>query len=80
MYNLVLRTTLGNPFSDAQCGFKAMRAEVARQLVPIVEDNGWFFDTELLVVAERNGLRDPRGCRGLGRRRWLYGRPGKDRP
>ena len=57
MYNLVLRATLRNSFSDAQCGFKAMRAEVARQLLPLVEDNAWFFDTELLVLAERNGLR-----------------------
>ena len=57
MYNVVLRATLGNRFSDAQCGFKAMRAEVARELVPIVEDNGWFFDTELLVLAERSELR-----------------------
>jgi putative flippase GtrA len=56
-YNVVLRTALGNHFSDAQCGFKALRADVARELVPIVEDNGWFFDTELLVVAERKGLR-----------------------
>jgi putative flippase GtrA len=56
-YNFVLRTTLRNSFSDAQCGFKAMRAEVARQLVPLVEDNGWFFDTEMLVLAERSGLR-----------------------
>lgn len=57
MYNLILRVALGNSFSDAQCGFKAMRAEVARQLLPLVKDNAWFFDTELLVVAERNGLR-----------------------
>ena len=57
LYNLVLRTTLRSSFSDAQCGFKALRADVARRLVPLVEDNGWFFDTELLVLAERNGLR-----------------------
>jgi putative flippase GtrA len=57
MYNVVLRATLGNRFSDAQCGFKAMRTDVARELLPIVEDNGWFFDTELLVLAERSGLR-----------------------
>jgi putative flippase GtrA len=56
-YNLLLRTTFGNGFSDAQCGFKALRGEVARALVPLVEDDGWFFDTELLVLAERNGLR-----------------------
>jgi Glycosyl transferase family 2 len=42
---------------DAQCGFKAIRADVARRVLPMVEDNTWFFDTELLVVAERAGLR-----------------------
>jgi len=57
VYNLVLRATLRNSFSDAQCGFKAMRASAARELVPLVEDNKWFFDTELLVLAERRGLR-----------------------
>jgi hypothetical protein len=56
-YNLILRATLGNGFSDAQCGFKAVRTGVARRLLPFVEDEGWFFDTELLVLAERNGLR-----------------------
>jgi putative flippase GtrA len=56
-YNLILKATLGNGFSDAQCGFKAVRADVARVLLPLIEDNGWFFDTELLVLAEHNGLR-----------------------
>ena len=56
-YNLILRTTLRAGFSDAQCGFKAVRADVARELPPLVEDQGWFFDTELLVLAEHNGLR-----------------------
>ena len=56
-YNLLLRLTLGVRFRDAQCGFKAMRADVARRLVPRVENRRWFFDTELLVLAERDGLR-----------------------
>jgi putative flippase GtrA len=56
-YNLILRSMLGARFSDAQCGFKAMRADVARQILPLVADTGWFFDTELLVIAERAGLR-----------------------
>jgi putative flippase GtrA len=56
-YNLLLRGTLLTRFSDAQCGFKAMRADVGRRLLPLVEDTGWFFDTELLVLAERTGLR-----------------------
>jgi putative flippase GtrA len=56
-YNLLLRATVHNGFSDAQCGFKALRADVARELLPLVEDEGWFFDTELLLLAEHNGLR-----------------------
>src|SRR4051794_28544016 len=56
-YNLLLRRTLAVSLSDAQCGFKAIRADVARRLLPLVEDAGWFFDTELLVLAERAGLR-----------------------
>ena len=56
-YNLILRGTLAARFSDAQCGFKAIRRNVAQQLLPLVQDNGWFFDTELLVLAERSGLR-----------------------
>jgi putative flippase GtrA len=56
-YNLLLRGALAARFSDAQCGFKAIRADVARQLLPLVADTGWFFDTELLVLAERAGLR-----------------------
>ncbi len=56
-YNLILRGTLATRFSDAQCGFKAIRRNVAQQLLPLVQDTGWFFDTELLVLAERSGLR-----------------------
>jgi putative flippase GtrA len=56
-YNLLLRATLGVGFSDAQCGFKAIRAPAARRLLPLVTDTSWFFDTELLVLAERAGLR-----------------------
>ncbi|MGW6708632.1 glycosyltransferase [Streptomyces sp. NPDC054956] len=56
-YNLLLRSSLSARFSDAQCGFKAIRREVAERLLPLVEDSGWFFDTELLVLAERAGLR-----------------------
>jgi len=56
-YNLILRGTLSARFSDAQCGFKAIRGDVAERLLPMVEDTGWFFDTEMLVLAERAGLR-----------------------
>ncbi|MEY9484665.1 putative flippase GtrA [Streptomyces calvus] len=56
-YNGLLRGTLAVGFSDAQCGFKAVRRDVAERLLPLVEDREWFFDTELLVIAERAGLR-----------------------
>lgn len=56
-YNLILRGSLAARFSDAQCGFKAIRKDVAERLLPMVEDTGWFFDTEMLVLAERAGLR-----------------------
>jgi putative flippase GtrA len=56
-YNLILHGLFGNRFRDAQCGFKALRADVARRLLPQVRDDQWFFDTELLLLAEHNGLR-----------------------
>jgi putative flippase GtrA len=56
-YNRILRTTLRARFSDAQCGFKAGRTEALRQLLPDVRDQSWFFDTELLVLAQRRGMR-----------------------
>ena len=56
-YNRLLHTALATRFSDAQCGFKAIRADRARELLPLVKDRAWFFDTELLVLAERAGFR-----------------------
>jgi putative flippase GtrA len=57
IYNRLLHLILRSRFSDAQCGFKAGRAAVVKALLPRVEDQAWFFDTELLVLAERSGLR-----------------------
>ncbi|TMC43476.1 MAG: glycosyltransferase [Chloroflexi bacterium] len=56
-YNFLLHVGLGATFSDAQCGFKAITAVAARRLVPAVQDQEWFFDTELLVLAQRAGMR-----------------------
>ena len=56
-YNLLLHATLAARFTDAQCGFKAARTEIARKLLPGIEDQEWFFDTELLLLAQHNGLR-----------------------
>jgi glycosyltransferase involved in cell wall biosynthesis len=56
-YNLLIKLIFRNRFSDAQCGFKAVKRSVARQLLPQIENNEWFFDTELLLLAEADGLR-----------------------
>ncbi len=57
IYNIITRTFLGYSVRDAQCGFKAIRSSLARELIPHIEDNGWFFDTELLTLAWRRGFR-----------------------
>jgi putative flippase GtrA len=56
-YNRILRLALHAQFTDAQCGFKAVRADALAQLLPEVKDQEWFFDTELLVAAQRRGMR-----------------------
>lgn len=52
-YNILVKLFFQNRFSDAQCGFKAIRREVAQRILTLVEDTGWFFDTELMVLAEK---------------------------
>lgn len=56
-YVLILRLAAGLRVSDAQCGFKALTREAARALVPLVVDTRWFFDSELLLIAQANGYR-----------------------
>jgi glycosyltransferase involved in cell wall biosynthesis len=56
-YNLMIRAMFRNRFSDAQCGFKAVTRRAVRRIVPLIKDQAWFFDTELLLLAERMGYR-----------------------
>ena len=56
-YNLLIRAMFLGKFSDAQCGFKALSSKTARELVPLTKDPEWFFDTELLILAEKKGYR-----------------------
>jgi len=56
-YNLLIKAMFGNRFSDAQCGFKEVKRNVAQRLLPQVEDGEWFFDTELLLLGEECGYR-----------------------
>jgi glycosyltransferase involved in cell wall biosynthesis len=57
IYNLFVKTILTTRFSDAQCGFKALSRRAVEAIIPQVEDQSWFFDTELLVLAEKQGYR-----------------------
>ena len=57
VYNLLVKASLFTKFSDAQCGFKAMSRRAVEHIIPQVEDQSWFFDTELLVLAEKQGFR-----------------------
>ena len=54
-YNLLIRALSRTRFSDAQCGFKTITRRAATELLPLIEDNAWFMDTELLVLAEKLG-------------------------
>ena len=56
-YSLMFRTMFLAGFQDAQCGFKAVSRRAADDVVPLVVDNGWFFDTEMLLIAAKNGYR-----------------------
>lgn len=56
-YNLFLRKYLGVKFKDAQCGFKAVNQKVVKEILPKVKDNSWFFDTEMLTLAEKEGYK-----------------------
>ena len=57
LYNIFLKALLWTRFSDAQCGFKVVTREVVEKIVPQIKDQSWFFDTEMLVLAEKQGYR-----------------------
>ncbi len=56
-YNAIIKAVFFTRFSDAQCGFKAVSHRAAQRIIPLIEDNNWFFDTELLILAEKLGHR-----------------------
>ncbi|KKR34320.1 MAG: Glycosyl transferase family 2 [Candidatus Gottesmanbacteria bacterium GW2011_GWC2_39_8] len=57
VYNMLIRLFFGVRFHDAQCGFKAVNKKVVKELIPKIEDNEWFFDSELLIVGEKSGYK-----------------------
>ena len=56
-YNIVIKMSLGTHFNDAHCGFKTGRREVVQKMLPYIEDNEWFFDTEFLFYGEKLGYK-----------------------
>src|SRR5205085_431608 len=56
-YNLLIKAVLFTKFSDAQCGFKAVSRQVVNELIPLIKNQRWFFDTELLALGEKLGYR-----------------------
>ena len=52
--NMLIKLFFFSSFSDAQCGFKALTRETAELIVPHIQNNNWFFDTELLILADQN--------------------------
>jgi glycosyltransferase involved in cell wall biosynthesis len=56
-YNFIIKAMFRTTFADAQCGFKALSRKAAKELVPLIKDHEWFFDTELLILAEQRGHR-----------------------
>jgi glycosyltransferase involved in cell wall biosynthesis len=56
-YNVMIKALFFTRFSDAQCGFKAASRRAVQELVPLIENNEWFFDTELLILAAKAGYR-----------------------
>ena len=76
-YSTLIRAMFFTPFRDAQCGFKALSRDTVKALVPLVKDNNWFFDSELLIIANSSGFRIKEIPRLLEGR---PGQPGKDYP
>lgn len=56
-YNILIKLVFWTGFHDAQCGFKAIKKSAADVLLPYIEDTKWFFDSELLIIAEKSGFK-----------------------
>ena len=72
-YNLLIKLLFGPVFSDAQCGFKAVRSELAQELLPSIENNEWFFDTEMLLVGPPQRFALSTKCQWIGWKTWTRG-------
>lgn len=57
IYNLMIKAMFFTRFHDAQCGFKALSRKAVQELVPLVQNQRWFFDSEILILAHQRGYR-----------------------
>lgn len=57
IYSIIVRVMFLTPIRDYQCGCKVLSRTTTDDLVPLVEDNGWFFDSELILIASANGYK-----------------------
>lgn len=57
IYNILIKVFFKVHFSDAQCGFKGVTRNVVDKLIPFIKDDAWFFDSELLIIGEKVGLK-----------------------
>jgi glycosyltransferase involved in cell wall biosynthesis len=56
-YNILIKSMFFTKFHDAQCGFKAVSRKAVQEIVPLIVNQKWFFDTELLIIGEKKGYR-----------------------
>ena len=56
-YIFMAKIILSTKLSDLQCGFKGLNQAIVRNIIPQTKDNEWFFDTEMMILAERNGYK-----------------------
>ncbi len=56
-YNLLLKIFFGLKIKDYQCGFKAVNQKIVEKIVPLIKNNNWFFDTELIILSHKNNYK-----------------------
>jgi glycosyltransferase involved in cell wall biosynthesis len=56
-YNRLINVMFFTGLPDAQCGFKALTRATAEVILPNIQNNNWFFDTELLIIGAKRGFK-----------------------
>ena len=57
-YHIIfMKIILNTKYTDSQCGFKAVNKKVVKEILPLVKDKFWFFETEFLYIAQKKGFK-----------------------